>query len=255
LRDLRLPGGSAIEQGLNTLRAINGGDDEDAIQSFLESADTLKKAIARGRGIEQKITEPARVCLERARVADQQVGPVLDREVEASDPVRQALVELHEHLERETFYEHIPDVESAAARMLTRFKELYKDAFAARRQAYASALEVLHRTAGWSDLKEQEQADVERRLRERSTEAQLAEPWRQAGTVLSSLRDQADAAKTLLDSALDALHKLVTPQAVRIDISTLFSEPIVGDTLEAALATIRAEIEKALADGRPVVLV
>jgi hypothetical protein len=58
-----------------------------------------------------------------------------------------------------------------------------------------------------------------------------------------------------MDAALEALRKLVIPEAVRIDISALFSDPIVADTLEAALATIRAEIEKALADGRPVVLV
>jgi hypothetical protein len=255
LRDLRLPGGSAIEHGLNTLRAIKGGDDEDAIQTFLESSDTLKKAIRRGRGIEQNVTEPARVGLERARAADAQVGPVLLREVEASDPARQALVELHDHLERETFYEHIPAIENAAARVLTRFKELYSEAFASRRQAYAGALETLYGTSGWSDLKEGEQADVARRLRERSTEAPLDEPWRQAATILSSLRDQADAAWALVAAALDALRKLVTPEAVRIDISALFSEPIVADTLEAALAAIRAEIEKALADGKPVVLV
>jgi hypothetical protein len=255
LRDLRLPGGGAIEQGLNILRGINSGDDEDAIQSFLESADTLKNAIARGRGIEQNVTEPARVGLERARTADQQVGPVLEREIEASDPARQALVVLHDHLERETFYEHIPAIENSAALVLTRFKELYSEAFAARRQAYASALETLSGTSGWSALKEVEQFEVAQRLRERSTAAPLDEPWRQAATILTSLRDQADAAKTLLDAALDELRKLVTPEAVRIDISALFSEPIVADTLEAALAAIRAEIEKALADGRPVVLV
>ena len=44
LRDLRLPGDGAIEQGLNTLRAIKSGDDEDAVQSFLESTDTLKES-------------------------------------------------------------------------------------------------------------------------------------------------------------------------------------------------------------------
>ena len=61
--------------------------------------------------------------------------------------------------------------------------------------------------------------------------------------------------KTLLDATLDKLRKLVTPEAVRIDISALFSAPIAADTLEATLGAIRAEIEKALADARPVVLV
>jgi len=256
LRDLRLPGNGAIEQGLNTLRAIKSSDDDDAIQSFLESADTLKKAITRGRGIEQSVTEPARLGLERARAATQQVGPVLERETEANDPARQTLAELHDHLERETFYEHLPAIERAATTVLDRFRALYSDAFAARRKAYGDALDALYRASGWSDLKEAEQADVARRLRERSAEEPLHEPWRQAATILGSLRDQADAAKALLDGALEALRKLVTPQAVEINVRALLSGPITSpEELDAALAAIREETEKALADGKPVLLV
>jgi hypothetical protein len=256
LRDLALPGDGAIEQGLNTLRAIKSGDDEDAIQSFLESADTLRKAITRGRGIGQSVTEPARVGLERALAAHQQVGPVLERETEGDDPAREALTNLHDHLESETFYEHLPAIESAAATVLDRFHALYSEAFAARRQAYADALETLYRASGWSDLKEAEQADVEQRLRERSAEEPLDEPWRQAAIILGSLCDQADAAKGLLDAALEALRKLVTPQAVEINVRALLSGPISNqEELDAALAAIRDEIERALADGKPVVLV
>lgn len=256
LRELQLPGEGSIEQGLSTLRAIERGDDEDAIQLFLESADTLKKAITRGRGIEQSVTEPARVGLVRARAAHQQVGPVLERETEANDPARKTLTKLHDHLESETFYEHLPAIESAAATVLDSFHALYGEAFAVRQQAYVDALETLYRASGWSDLKEAEQADVARRLRERSAEKPLDEPWRQAATILGSLRDQADAAKGLLEAALDALRKLVTPQAVEINVRSLLSGPISNqEELDAALTAIRAEIEKALADGKPVVLV
>ena len=255
LRDLVLPGIGAIEQGLNTLRVIKDSDDEDTIQTFLESADTLKKAITRARGIEQSVTGPARLGLERAQAAHKQVGPVLERETEVDDPARKALVQLHDHLESETFYEHLPAIERAAATALNCFHALYTEAFAARRQAYADALETLYRAAGWSDLKEAEQADVAQRLRARSSDEPLDEPWRQAASILSSLRDQADAAKGLLDAALEALRKLVTPRAVTIRVSSLFTEPIVTENLDDALAAIREEIEKALADGKPVVLV
>lgn len=256
LRDLRLPGEGAIEQGLNTLRAIKSGDDEDAIQSFLESTDTLKKAITRARGIEQSVTDPARLGLERARVAHQQVAPVLERETDADDPVRHAMAELHDHLERETFYEHLPAIESSASTVLDRFQELYKEAYALRRQAYTDALETLYGTSGWSALKDAEQAEVAQRLRARSAEKPLDEPWRQASTILGSLRDQADAAKGLRDTALEALRKLVTPQAVEVNVQTLLAGPISNqDELDAALTAIREEIEKAFADGKPVVLV
>jgi hypothetical protein len=256
LRELQLPGEGSIEQGLSTLRAIERGDDEDAIQLFLESADTLKKAITRGRGIEQSVTEPARVGLERARAAHQQVGPVLERATEADDPAREALTTLHDHLESETFYEHLPAIESTAATVLARFHALYSEAFAARRQAYAEALETLYRASGWSDLKEAEQADLAQRLRERAAADPLDEPWRQAATILGSLRDQADASKGLLDSALESLRMLVMPKAFEIKVRSVLTGPISNqEELEAALAAIREEIEKALADGKPVVLV
>jgi len=256
LRDLALPGGSAIEQGLNTLRAIKSGDDEDAIQSFLESADTLKKAITRGRGIEQTITEPARLDLERAHAASEQVGPILERETEADAPSRQALAELHDHLERETFYDHLPAIESAATTVLDRFHTLYIKAFTVRRQAYTDALETLYHASGWSDLKEAEQAEVAGRLRERCEEKPLDEPWRQAATMLVSLRDQTDAVNGLLEAALVALRRLVTPKAIEIRVRSLLSGPISSqDELDAALTAIREEIENALADGTPVVLV
>ena len=146
--------------------------------------------------------------------------------------------------------------ESAAGTVLERFHALYGEAFAARRQAYAEALETLYRASGWSDLKEAEQAEVSLRLRERSEEEPHAEPWQQAVTILGSLRDQAKAATGLLDDALEVLRKLVTPQAVTIRVSSLLSGPISSpEELDAALAVIREEIEKALADGKPVVLV
>lgn len=256
LRDLALPGHSAIEQGLDIVRAIKSGDGEDAIQSFLESADTLKKAITRGRGIEQSVTESARVGLERARAAHQQVGPVLERETATDDPARQLLAELHDHLERETFYENLPAIDSAAATVLDRFEALYSEAFAVRRQSYADALAALYSASGWSDLKEAEQTEVAQRLRQRSAEKPLDEPWRQAATVVDSLRDQADAAKGLLEAALEALRKLVTPQAIEINVRALISGPISNqEELDAALNAIREEIETALADGKPVVLV
>ena len=255
LRELQLPGKDSIEQGLSTLRAIERGDDEDVIQLFLESADTLKKAIARGRGVEQSVTEPAREVLERARAAHQKVGPVLARETEADDPARDALTKLHDLLESETFFEHLPAIESATATVLDRFQTLYDEAFASRRQAYVDSLGTLSRASGWSELEEEDKAEVARRLLERSTEDPLDEPWRLAATILGALRDQTDAAKGLLGAALEALRKRVTPEAVEINVQSLLSGPISSqEELDAALTAIREEVERALAEGKPVVL-
>ena len=256
LRGLQLPGDGAIEQALNVLRAIKDGDDEDAIQSFLESVDTLKKGITRARGIEQNVNDVVRLDLERSRLACSQVGAALEREVDSTDPARVALAALEENLERETFYEHLPAIRTATDAVLARFQGLYAAEFAARRKAYQESLATLHAEAGWSNLKEAEQAEVALRLRERAAEQPLGEPWRQAATILGSLRDQTDAAKGLLEFALETVRRLVTPQAVQIKVSRLLSAPISNlEELNVALAVIREEIEKSLADGKPVVLV
>ena len=255
LRDLRLPGDDITEQGLNSLRAIRSGGDEDAIQSFLESVDTLRKAIVRGRGIEQHVTEPMRQELERARAASFEISPVLERETKVEDSARQALEELRGHLERETFYEHLPAIQSTVKTVINWFQALYSEAFADHRQAYAGALEKLSQAPGWMDLGEPEQAEVAGLLRERNEAQPLSEPWRNAQSVLALLREQTLATKALLDQALEHLRRLTTPQAVEIDVRALLSGPISSvEELEAALATVREEVEKALADGKPVLL-
>ena len=256
LRELRLPGEAALDQGLSALRALRDNSDEDAIVTFLESSDRIKTAIGRGRGIEQAVTEPARPMLERARAASHDAGAALESALGAEDPARKSVSDLRDLLEKETFYEHLAAIKNASQTILDSFQKRYERAFQERRAAYESALAELAAAPGWSELSEAEQAEVAGRLRARATEEPAGEPWRSASTILGSLRDQTDAAPGLLQAALEQLRKLVTPQAVEIQVRTLLSGPIsTPEELDAALGALRERIEKALADGTPVLLV
>jgi len=256
LRELGLPGQDLMAQALSVLRGIQGTDDEGAVLGFLESVDTLAKAIPRARFIEDRVTEPARAELGRARTAAESVGPVIERELEEAAKPRQALIALRGHLERETFFDHLAEISTTTKEVLEGFEQLYRTAFAQRRQAYEQALEELRHARGWSELTSEEQEQVARPLSERARAPMDSEAWRRAGAVLALIREETRAAPALLAEALAKLRAITTPQAVEIHIRALMNGPISSpEELDAALAAIREAIEKALAEGHPVILI
>jgi hypothetical protein len=256
VRELRLPGEETLTQGLDALRALDARDHEDAIQAFLDSADTLAKALPRARAIEERLTDAAQQDLRRARVCVDQVGSVLERELGETDPDIEKLKSLRDQLAKETFYDHLASISSATSELLRRFGELYSSVFASRRAAYADCLERLYATEGWAQLKKEDQDRVAGRMRERAAAEPMAEPWRDAGSVLAILREQTTAAPAILDAALAEVRRILRPQAIEIAVRALISGAIESpDQLEAALNAIRVAVEKALAENKPVVLV
>ncbi len=254
LRELGLAGEESLAQALTLLRSMKEADDEDAVQQLLESADTLAKALPRARKLEDELTAPRRELLERARAALAEVGPVLEAERDEDDPARAAVATLRDHLARETFYEHLAAIEEAASQVIDAYQALFDAAFAERRAAYERALEQLRAAPGWASLKEAEHQRLERPLATRAAERPDPEPWRRADTALALAREQTLAAEALLRQALDELRRLTTPTAVVIDVGALLPGEITGESLEQAMATLREAIERALAEGRPVVL-
>lgn len=105
-------------------------------------------------------------------------------------------------------------------------------------------------------LTSEEQEQVARPLSERARAPMDSEAWRRAGAVLALIREETRAAPALLAEALAKLRAITTPQAVEIHIRALMNGPISSpEELDAALAAIREAIEKALAEGHPVILI
>ena len=255
LRELRLPGEDPMSQAVSALRLIQREDDEGAIQAFLESADTLAKALPRARVIEERVTDARRGELVKARDALQQVAPVIERELEGSDPAREAIARLRDHLGSETFYDHLSAIASAAEALLDRFQSMYDDAFNERRRAYREALEELHQAAGWAELDQEGQDAIAGRLRERATAEPAKEPWRQGAAALDILHAERQAARGLLEEALAELRHTTTPDAVEVHVRRLLNGPITSaEELDAVISALREAVERALADGKPVLL-
>ena len=256
LRALGLPGESALAQGLNALREMSTGDSEAAVQSFLQNADTLAKTFTRARAIEERVTEPMKVELERAQLLLMSAGPALEAEAEAPAQAREAVARLRDHLLKETFYDHLPTIQRAAGEIKEAFQVMYHNAFSEYRSVYQKALAELHQAPGWPELEEATKSEIGGRLQERADLKPESEPWRRGSAGLTLLREQTLAAGSLLEQALQALRRALTPQAVEIRIRSFLSGPITSqEELNAVLSAIREEVERALAQGRPVVLI
>ncbi len=255
LRDLQLPGEEALTQALNALRLVaDGDDDEAAVLVFLESADKLAKALPRARATNE-IVGRAYSDLERALQAHRLLKGVLEQELPPGDPVQLAVQELGDRLAKETFYEELPEVFTAAQRVLDSFASIYGKAFAARTQAHRDALDELEAEQGWSDLGDDLRASIAKPLLDRVNALPPAEPWRDGAMGLNLCREQARGAAHLLEQAREAVRRAVAPEALVLSIRQLVAGPIRSSLeLDKALEAIREAAAPAVAEGRPVVL-
>jgi hypothetical protein len=255
LRELDLPGEEPLTQALGALRLIaDGDDDESAVVAFLESADTLAKALPRARGITENVGR-ARGDLERALQGYRQLESVLKQELPAEDPVRADVEDLADRLAKETFYEELQQIFTAAERVFNGYSAIYDKAFAERVQAHRDALDDLETEPGWPDLGEDLRKSIAKPLQERAAEPMPPEAWRSGGIGLSLCRAEARGAAHLLEQAREAVRRAVAPEAVQLIVRQLVAGPIQSTPeLDQALQTIREAAEPALAEGRPVVL-
>lgn len=254
LRDIGLPGVTALGQGIAALQEINASEDEVAIHAFLENADTLDKALPRAQALEERLTQQVVEDLHHAKTAVQRVAPVLERELDPDDPVLSKASELRSQLEKETFYEHLSSIKSATSAVMESFEGLYQQELERCRKTYQDAVDALRHTPGWHELEESDQEKLLAPLQQYADMEAESEPWRHAESILDLLRSYTDAASGRLSQAQSELQRILTPEAVEISIRAVVNGSIsTEEELEAALSSIRDQAEQALSDGRPVV--
>ena len=108
---------------------------------------------------------------------------------------------------------------------------------------------------GWAELGKEDQDAIAGRLRERAAAGLAKAPWRQGGVAVEILRAERQAARGLLEEALAELRHATTPEAVEVHIRSLLNGPITSaEELDTVISGIREAVERALADGKPVIL-
>lgn len=245
----RLPGNTALEGALGQMKAILRGSEDNAIATFNTSHRAIKDAIKRAGELTQVLGESRIADLERARRAMSLAWPVLSTEPDVSPDLFTRAEQLDDLLRRETFFRDLPTIEQHARAIEVEYSRRFEDAQQARLDAYARALERLHKTPGWHDLSSDAQQ-------------QIAAPLQTGTRPLSHsasiplLRSEREACTSRLQKAIRQVQEALEGER----LATVQVQPYFGagieteEQLDAALAGLRDECARLIGAGKKVVL-
>jgi hypothetical protein len=245
----RLPGTAVLDDALAQARAIDRGTEDSAIAGFNASYQTIKDGIRRAAEIEKELTPAALTIIESARQA-LVWGQALDAEPDLEPAVREAVDNLKDALERETFFRDLPDVNQWASAVRAEYDRRFREALAGKVSAYQSALVQLFDEPGWADLDPVAKAEIANELRRHADDDGSDAP------ALTQLRSDRDACLTRLQAAVSKVHDAVEgDRIVAVDIAPFFRGGVDNtDQLDAALGGLREECERVIADGKKIVI-
>jgi hypothetical protein len=248
----RLPGNTALEGAIGEMKAILRGSEDNAIATFNSSHRSIKDAIKRATELEQVLTEPRLLDLDRARNALKTAWPFLSEEPDISDTLRNKATELKDLLDRETFYRELPVIEQHASMIEAEYQRRYTAALDARTNAYSQALEALKQAPGWESIT----ADQQQKLAAPLNSKIVKEGQTLGHISISQLRSEIDACGVRLRDAISALHRIIDGERiVTVQLGSYFSGGIeTEEQLDAALDGIREECSRLIGTGKKVIV-
>jgi hypothetical protein len=244
----RLPGGAMLEGAIGQMKAILRGSEDSAIATFNASHRALKDAIKRALELEQVLTEPRLLDLERARHARSSLWSFLRQEADISDDLRTRASSLEDLLARETFFRELPAIEQHTKAIETEYTRRFEEALQARVSEYTEAFDKLVMTLGWTEIGEDQQL-------------RLSEPFERGKTrdaervPIPQVRADRDACGGRLRAALTELRRIIDGERVAtVSVGSYFAGGIeTTEQLEAALDGIREECSRLIGAGKKVI--
>lgn len=243
-----LPGADVIGQALNHAKAIRTGKQSQAVHTFLTSHQQLRDAIARATALRNALTEPALAILAKARQLLNGPWSFLENEGDLAESFRADGANLREYLSRERFYEEIPAIDQAAARLAAEFERRKEAAVADRAKAYTAALTRLQATPGWTSLEPAQQARVQAPLEQRTAAKPVPCPS------IPELRADCAACDGRLAEAINEMMRILDGnRVVRLRAGDFFSGGVESaPQLETALKALREECERLIGEGKKI---
>ena len=243
-----LPGATVLQEAIDQMRAIRGGNEDDAILSFNGAHKGLKEAVKRASELSAALTEPRLLDLRRARQALDAHWPFLDQESDLPDELRPKAHVLTDVMARETFYRDLAQIDQCAAAIEAEYAARFQAAVIARTECYQQALKTLHANPAWTELNEEQQTRVSAPIESR---ASASVP---ASATIPFLRSELSACPQHLKSALQQMMELIEGNClVTINVGDFFAGRVeTPEQLEAAIAALRLRIEKLLGEGKKV---
>ncbi len=245
-----LPGAEVIGGALNQMGSILTGKDEQAITTFNAAYKELKEAIKRCSELEQVLTEPHLLDLERSQRTLKTIWPFLENEPDLATGYHEHASELTDLMARETFFRELPAIDQHTTAIEREYRRRHQEAVNERTLAYSDALTRLRSTPGWDQLNDDQMQLVSTPLLVRTT------PDGAATQEIPLIREQIGACHSLLKKAIEDVFRLIDGnRIVCVNPSSYFSGGIeTEEQLDAALAGLRDECLEFIAEGKKVLL-
>lgn len=243
-----LPGATVLQEAIDQMRAIRGGNEDDAILTFNGAHKALKEAVKRASELAAALTEPRLLDLKRARRALDSHWAFLDQEADLPDGLRPKAEALADMMARETFYRDLAQIDQHATAIEAEYQARFQAAAAARTECYQQALATLQGNPAWTELNDEQQSRVAAPLESRalgSVSASASIPF---------LRSELSACPQHLKAAVQQMMELIEGnRLVTINVGDFFAGRVeTPEQLEAAIGALRQRIEKLLGEGKKV---
>ena len=245
----QLPGAQVLLAGVDLLKSIRTSSEEQAILGFNAGYKQLKEARKRAGDLRDALTEPALLSLRNARGVLSEEWRVLKEEPDLEASLREQAALLGDLLGKETFYRELSAISQHAVALKNEHGRRHSDASTQRATAYTDACTKLTTVPGWSGLSSDQQ---ERLLAPLKACAAPASP----GIGLALLRSDIDACPGRTQKVIEEMLRLIDgTRLVRLEIGRFFSGGIeTTEQLDAAIAALREECERQIAEGRRVLI-
>lgn len=243
-----LPGATVLQEAIDQMRAIRGGNEDDAILAFNGAHKALKEAVKRASEVATALTEPRLLDLKRARNALDSHWGFLDQEADLPDGLRPRAEALADMMARETFYRELAQIDQHAAAIDGEYQARFEAAAVARTECYQQALAALRDNPAWSELNQEQQSRVAAPLVSR---ASATVP---ASATIPFLRSELNACPQHLKAAVQQMMELIEgSRLVTINVGDFFAGRVeTPEQLDAAIGALRQRIEKLLGEGKKV---
>ena len=245
----QLPGATVLQDGVDLLKSIRTGNEEQAILSFNAGHKQIKEARKRAAALRDTLTEPPLLALRNARGILSITWPVLKEEPDLAAEFSDHAAALTDMLARETFHKEIAAIGQHAAALKAEHARRHAGASARRSEVYTAALAKVATVPGWTEL---EEGQRERLAAPLSACAAPAAP----AVGLALLRSDTDACPGRTQKVIEEMLRLAEgTRLVRLDIATYFSGGIeTTEQLDAAINALREECERQLAEGKRILI-
>jgi len=245
---LQLPGIEALEQASEQVSTWQDNNDEEVVKAFRSSAEAVKEAWQRAKGIQEVLMARSEDLRRARRALGSEIWGQLQQEADLPADLQEVQATLADRLQAPSFYEKLPDIDQ----LTTRLEEAYGQRRNAAQQALTAQvqqrMQQLEQAPGFGMLEPERQKQLRAPLEQKTTDAEALD--------LVRLRDQPDTLEGVLRNQEVIAQKWAFPEqeVSTVSVRELCREPFDAAGLEDVLNRIRQRCEEELGNDRKVLL-